>query len=89
MKSVEKGAVSDIATDGGDQLVVTPAGHNAWDVFAPGAATTTARLYTISGQLLKSVSADGNSVTLSAEDLAAGIYIINVNGTLSERILVK
>ena len=89
MKSVEKGAVSDIATEGGDQLVVTAAGHNVWDVFAPGAATTTVRLYTISGQLVKSVSADDNSVTLSAEDLAAGVYIINVNGTLSERILVK
>lgn len=89
MKSLEAGGVNDVIASDEDRLAISANGSNGWDIYVPNAQSLKIDLYNISGRLVKSVNAEGNSATLSTEGIAKGVYVVNVNGSHSERILVK
>lgn len=79
IKEVLKQAVSgiaDVAVDGGDLLISQVDGGRTVDVFSAGASKVEVQLYTVGGAMAASASADGDSVQLSAENLAPGVYIV-------------
>ena len=41
------------------------------------------------GQAVKYVAVEGDEVNVDASDLEAGVYVLNVNGAHSQKILVK
>ncbi len=80
--------VSDVVADNGE-VMLSPLSENLWDVYVPAADHVDARLYNMAGQLATSVSVSGSTANLSTEGLAAGVYVLSVNGVHSQRILVK
>ena len=48
-----------------------------------------ADLYNLQGVKVASASAQSHNLLLEADGLAKGVYIINVNGKESQRVLVK
>jgi subtilisin family serine protease len=79
IKEVLKQAVSgiaDVAVDGDDLLISQVDGGRTVDVFSAGASKVEVQLYTVGGAMAASASADGDSVQLSAENLAPGVYIV-------------
>ncbi len=82
-------AVHDITADAESKLVLSSRGQNQWEVYVPAADAINASIYSTSGQLVKTVTADGSTLAIDANDLNKGIYILNINGHLSERIAVR
>ncbi len=68
--------IADVAVDGGDLLISQIDGGRTVDVFSAGASKVEVQLYTVGGAMAASASADGDSVQLSAENLAPGVYIV-------------
>ncbi len=69
-------AIADVAVDGDDLLISQIDGGRTVDVFSAGASKVEVQLYTVGGAMAASASADGDSVQLSAENLAPGVYIV-------------
>ena len=82
------GSVNDIAVDK-DNLLFTPKGNNEWEVFVAGAKSVNADIYSLSGVMVGSVASDGDTVTINADNLEKGIYVVTVNGANAERIAVR
>lgn len=72
-----------------DKLVVTCNGGDRYNIFLGGAENMDVTLYSISGQPVLSESIPGDEVSIDASSLNAGVYVLNVNGCHSQRILVK
>lgn len=80
--------VNDIAISD-KPVMISDAGNGAWDIFVPGAKAVEARLFSVSGQCVANGAADGDSMNFVAGDLQKGVYILNVNGIESQRVIVK
>lgn len=90
LKEVLKGSgVDDVLVDNKNPMLVTPAGPSAWDITVPGATSVKADLYNLQGVKVASAAADSHNVLLQADGLAKGVYVVNVNGKESQRVLVK
>ncbi len=72
-----------------DRLMVSVAGHNVYNVFLGGAETVNAVLYNMQGQAVLNHSVEGDEVRVDASGLTSGVYVLNVNGTHSQKIIVK
>ena len=48
-----------------------------------------ARVYNVAGQQVAFDRASGDQLNLNLSHLASGVYVVNVNGNLSRRIIVK
>lgn len=59
------------------------------EVTLPGASEVTARLFAASGAQVRTVNASGNTAVISTDGLAKGVYIVNVNGLRSAKIIIK
>lgn len=70
-------------------VMISDAGNGAWDIFVPGASAVEARLFSISGQCVATANADGDSMLFEANDLQKGVYVLNVNGLESRRVIIK
>ena len=79
---------SDVLVDD-NRLMIKSIGENVYEVFLGGAEKIDAVLYNISGQPVMSQSVAADEATIDASSLASGVYILNVNGVHSQRILVK
>lgn len=72
-----------------DRLIVTSTGNKVYNVFLGGSEQMNVILFNLQGQpVLKSV-AEGDEASIDASALSTGVYVLNVNGVYSERILVK
>ncbi len=71
--------IADVAVDGDDLLISQVDGGRTVDVFSAGASKVEVQLYTVGGAMAASASADGDSVQLSAENLAPGVYIVRAS----------
>lgn len=80
--------ISDVLVDD-NRLMIKSIGENVYEVFLGGAEKIDAVLYNISGQPVMSQSVAADEATIDASSLASGVYILNVNGVHSQRILVK
>jgi len=81
--------VDDVLIDNKNPMLIAAAGPSAWDITVPGAQRVVADLYNLAGVKVASATADGNNLLLQADGLAKGVYVINVNGKDSQRVLVK
>ena len=89
LKEVLKGSgVDDVLVDNRNPMLITATGPSAWDITVPGAQSVKADLYNLQGVKVASASARSHNLVLEAEGLAKGVYIINVNGKESQRVLV-
>lgn len=71
------------------RLMVKSEGNDVYNVFLGGVPSINAVLYNVSGQPVMKQSVEADEITLDVSSLASGIYILNVNGEHSQRILVK
>lgn len=81
--------INDITADNGQNVLVSPVGYNLWEVCKPGADNMQAAVYSLSGQMAGSFNGSGDTLTLDASNLSAGVYIVRVNGSDSVKIVVK
>ncbi len=72
--------VENVITDDSTRLMVQNLGNDNYEIFLAGEEFITASVYSVSGALAMSSSANGNTLTLDCSSLASGIYIILVNG---------
>jgi subtilisin family serine protease len=72
-----------------DNIIVSDKGGNVFEAFVSGASNVNAQVYNISGQLVATANAAGEQVEVNASNLNHGIYILRVNGSYSQRIVVK
>jgi hypothetical protein len=80
------------AMDADARILLTPIGDKSFELYVAGETALKAVLYNMSGAAVLSASAQGNSLNINAESLAAGVYVLAVEGTTthySQRILVK
>lgn len=87
LREILVAGVSDISLDR-DDIIVMPA-TDGYSVTAPNATSVSLRLYSIGGVSVASADADGQEARISTAGLAPGVYILNVNGAHSRRVLVK
>lgn len=71
--------INDVAAGADAELLVSCDG-NTLEAVLPGAAAMDAALYSVAGVRVAAAAAQGDKVTVNAEGLAKGIYILNVNG---------
>lgn len=76
-EAIKISGVSDITVD--NKLLVSEVAHGCFDIFAPGARNIEAAIYGINGAKVAAVSANGENATISADGVAAGVYILRVN----------
>jgi hypothetical protein len=58
-------------------------------VFLGDAEEMNVTIFNMQGQAVKAVAAAGDEVNVDASTLAAGVYVLNVNGAYSQKIIVK
>lgn len=63
--------------------------HGELEVSVPDAKNIDGRLYSAFGVQVRSISAQGNTAVIPTDGLAKGVYIVNVNGLHSEKIIIK
>ncbi|MCM1067107.1 MAG: S8 family serine peptidase [Muribaculaceae bacterium] len=84
------GAVNDVKVD--NEILVSEVGAGSFDVFAPGASEVSAQLFSLGGAAAASASAAGENVTLSADGLSAGVYILRATAganTVTRKVVVR
>ena len=59
------------------------------ELFVGNARSVEARVYNVAGQQVAFDRASGDQLNLNLSHLASGVYVVNVNGNLSRRIIVK
>lgn len=87
-KVLAQTGIAGVMTDN-SQLVITPAGFRAYAVTLPGAKSLDLRLYSTSGATVKSLRGAGEETVIDLKDVPAGIYLLNVNGSMTRKIVVK
>jgi hypothetical protein len=80
--------VADIKADD-SRLMITNKGDKTYELFLGGETAMKAVLYNLQGQAVASKSAQGDELTFNVSNVNPGIYILNVNGKYSQRIIVK
>lgn len=81
--------INDVAADRDSNMLFTANGVNSWEIFVPNANAVTADVYSVTGAKVSSASAKGNTLVLSADNLASGVYLVNVNGSETRRVVVR
>lgn len=83
-------SVTDVNIDTPDALI--QANGREYEVFVPGAQRVEVALYNLSGMRVMNAVAEGNTATLSAADVAAGVYVLRVEsdkGTESHKVAIR
>ena len=87
IRRANNSGIKDIAVKT-DRLMVTSAGNNIYNVFLGDAQSLNVVIYNMQGQVVKTLSVDGDEANVDASTLEAGVYVMNVNGQ-SQKIAVK
>ena len=89
-EAIRMAGIPGITTDtNNDRLILTREGDRRYKAFVGNADEMDARVYTADGRLVMHRSGAGDELDLDFTGMNAGIYIINVNGHHSSRIIVK
>lgn len=87
-KALSMASVTDVAVDG-TRPVVAAVSERAFAVSLASAGNIRVDVYDVAGRLVGSASAASDSVTVDLTGTPAGVYLFNVNGSHTSRILVK
>lgn len=71
-----------------DVPVITMTGERSFTVFLAGAKQLTVRASSLGGQLVSSLSAQGDELHVNAASWGKGVYLIQVNGGKAQRIVI-
>lgn len=71
------------------KLMVTTSDNNLFNIFIGNVNEINAIIYNIAGQPVLHSTAQSDELNIDASGLTPGIYILNVNGQHSQRIIVK
>lgn len=85
---IRTGGVSDVAFDSDKDILIRDLGGNTFEVFN-AAGNTTVSVYNLAGQPVMTAHDGSDSLSVDLGGLAKGLYILNVNGVRSERIIVR
>lgn len=85
---IRTGAVNDIVVDTDKDIMIHNLGANCYEAFN-AAGNTAITVYNLAGQPVAEAASADDTVSVDLGNLAKGIYILNVNGVHSERILVR
>lgn len=86
---LETGAVNNVKSE--NDILITSVGNNCYEVFSP-AGNIRAELFNLSGMLVASETSADNSLTVSAENAAPGVYVLRAtsgNQVLTRKITVR
>ena len=81
--------ITDVTADPGKGFIVYPENDAAYRVIAAGADSVDVKIYSLSGALIADSVTRGNEATVYVSGLQKGIYILNINGVHSEKIIIK
>ena len=88
-EAIRRAGVTDVTIDSQSPLMIATADHRSFELFVGNARSVEARVYNVAGQQVAFDRASGDQLNLNLSHLAAGVYVVNVNGNLSRRIIVK
>lgn len=80
-------AVTDIVADDSDILVKV--NGNTFEAFAAGAARMEVKLFDMTGAKVAAAAEAGDTAVLDATHLTPGVYLLNVNGRHTQRVIVR
>ena len=72
-----------------DRLMVSVAGDKNYNVFLGRAEKMHIALYNMQGQTVYKTTVEGDETNIDGSSLASGVYVLNVSGTHSQKIIVK
>ncbi|RKV71029.1 MAG: T9SS C-terminal target domain-containing protein [Alloprevotella sp.] len=70
------------------QVLITPAGDRAFNLFLAGAHEMNVSVYGLSGQLIHSLHKEGNEAHLDGSQWNKGVYLIKVNNNDAQRVII-
>ena len=82
-----QGSVKDIDAD--NRMLIKTTGDNRYNIFLAGSQQLSIKVCDITGRIVKNCSISGDETTLDLSGMTSGIYVVNVNGCHSQRIIVK
>lgn len=71
------------------RLMVNATGKNSYNVFMGDVEGLDIKLYDTAGKRVQTIKTSGNEADIELSGLPAGVYIMNVNGVESRKMLVK
>jgi subtilisin family serine protease len=78
-KAYELGSgVEDVVADADNKVFVSTVAQNQFEVTYIGAGEVNATLYSIAGQAVVNVSAQGETAVVDASTIASGVYVLTV-----------
>ena len=75
-------------TENKEVPVITMTGERSFTAFLAGAKQLAVRVYSIGGQLVHSLSAQGDELNVNASSWGKGVYLVQVNGSKAQRIVI-
>ncbi len=83
------GEINTVAPSADSRLMVRPLSGSSYEVFLGGVAAIEASVYNVAGAKVLEASAGADQLIFDASALDAGVYILNVNGSHSQKITIK
>ncbi|MDE6152817.1 MAG: T9SS type A sorting domain-containing protein, partial [Muribaculaceae bacterium] len=88
----ESGGIDGVLADA-EGYVITPVGDRGFNVVVDGAGVVSASLYNLQGVAVARAEAQGNEVTLEADGVAPGVYVLSIEtpntARIARRILLR
>jgi hypothetical protein len=81
--------IGGIVADRDNRLLFSVAGTNRYNVCLAGEKALNIAVYDLSGKTVKTLNVQGDEACVDLNGLAAGVYVLNVNGTSSKKVTVK
>lgn len=81
--------IKDVTANPGNQFIVNPTGNGVYNVIAAGADKVNVSVYSLSGAKVAETSGVAGEVTVDLSGLQKGIYLMNVNGVHTEKIILN
>lgn len=88
-EAIRRGSVAGPVADGNNSLMIKTVDHNTFELFLGGANALDVKVFNLQGGVVASVAEQGDQAVVDLSSLASGIYVVNVNGAHSRRIIVK
>ncbi len=84
------GGVADVKVD--NDILVNEVSRGCYEIFAAGAQQVSAALYSLNGALAASVTANGDTASLSTDGIASGVYVLRASAggnTVTRKVVVR
>jgi len=72
-----------------NKVVINPTGTNAFNVFCANAKTIKVSIYNPAGALVLEQTTEGDETTINTSNLKKGVYLLQANGSKTEKIVIK